>query len=78
MNAIVPLGQRSATADARVYRGGIVSDEVDYIVQEKTNFNGRVITFDRDVDTCLALLPESMLCEHLVRNIKTENHAMVS
>lgn len=58
--------------------GGIVIDESDWAVQEKTNFNGRCITFDRDIATCMKCISESMDCSKLVRNIKLENHAIPS
>lgn len=56
--------------------GGIVIDEADWNVQEKTNFNGRVITFDRDVKACLESLDKSLVCNLLVRDIAKENHAL--
>lgn len=55
--------------------GGIVIDEADWAVQEKTNFNGRCITFDRDINTCIKCLSMSIQFPS-VRNIATEDHTI--
>ena len=54
--------------------GGIVIDESDWDVQQKTNFNGRCITFDRDIDVCIRCLPKSLQFPK-VKDISKENHA---
>ena len=41
--------------------GGIINSETDFIVQQSSNFNGRVITCDRDIHACLSGLPDSFL-----------------
>lgn len=41
--------------------GGLVIDKNDYIIQEQTNFNGRVITFDRNITTCLTNIEKSII-----------------
>lgn len=55
--------------------GGIVMDESDWNVQQKTNFNGRCITFDRDIDVCIKCLPNSLQFPN-VKDISEENHAI--
>lgn len=54
--------------------GGLIMDMNDWHVQDGTNFNGRCITFDRDIDICFECLSEAMDCSGLVRDISTENH----
>lgn len=53
--------------------GGIITGDADYQVQQATNFNGRVITYDRDIHSCLAALPESHLPD--IPCISEMNHA---
>lgn len=53
--------------------GGIVYSEIDHQVQKSTNFNGRVITYDRDITSCMAALPDSHL--PVIPSIHTINHA---
>jgi hypothetical protein len=38
--------------------GGLVSCEEDFIVQSNTNFNGRQITYDRDIYGCISKIVE--------------------
>lgn len=53
--------------------GGIITSDTDYHVQQSTNFNGRVITYDRDIRSCLAALPDSHL--PIIPSITEINHA---
>jgi len=41
--------------------GGIVCNPVDHAAQHGTNFNGRITTFDRDMDSCIECLPDSCI-----------------
>jgi hypothetical protein len=33
--------------------GGIITNETEFAIQRDTNFNGRVVTFDRELSACL-------------------------
>ena len=39
---------------------GIMTNEHDFDVQRRTNMNGRVVTFDRSVETCIASFEQSI------------------
>lgn len=39
--------------------GGIVTNRTEFASQLATNFNGRVITFDRELQSCLAVIDQS-------------------
>lgn len=41
--------------------GGIITSELHKDVQFYTNNNGRIITFDRDISSCIEYLPESLI-----------------
>lgn len=41
--------------------GGLCMDTSDFYIQQKTNFNGRVITSTRDIEDALDLLPVSFI-----------------
>lgn len=41
--------------------GGIIVDEKDYLLQQETNFNGRIVTGTDNLDKALRLLPDTML-----------------
>jgi hypothetical protein len=45
------LGLRVLLSGARF--GGLVTSELEWVVQRGTNWNGRVVTFDRDPDVCV-------------------------
>lgn len=67
------LGLRVLIAGAQF--GGLLMNEADYQVQTATNFNGRIITFDRDLSTCLSVLPHSLLPS--IPSITDLNHAEI-
>lgn len=49
--------------------GGLVMSPADFEAQLKTNFNGRIITYDRTLEACLAALPHS---ESITSDIKEQ------
>lgn len=53
--------------------GGVIRNEDDWQAQIGTNFNGRVVTYSRNVNQCLLALPKSYVGE--IPDIRTMDHA---
>jgi hypothetical protein len=56
--------------------GGLIMDDLDHAQQIKTNHNGRIATFSRDIDLCLDALPDSLQVYPLLADHC--NHAAVT
>lgn len=53
------MGKKTMIAGAAF--GGLMIDESDWKAQHATNMNGRIITFNRDIATCLRLFDSSFI-----------------
>lgn len=67
---------------AGTHVGGIMLNEDDYYAQRDTNFNGRITTFDREIESCAEMLPSTFVktfdakeaAEYLRNNMKALIH----
>lgn len=52
--------------------GGLVMNDADALVQERTNYNGRVLTWNRSIEDCIEMLPHSHVPKLI--DIRDVNH----
>ncbi|MFA5172606.1 MAG: hypothetical protein WC426_13675 [Sulfuriferula sp.] len=57
---------------------GLVTNEREFAAQIGTNFNARVVTFDRTIDTCIACIDDSGIFTHSIQRQLPEVEKIIS
>jgi hypothetical protein len=60
---------------AGAHFGGLVMSDEDHLAQERTNYNGRIVTWNRDIGQCINMMKHSHIPN--IRSITEVNHATI-